>query len=156
MTATDRTPDRALAERARHGDADYSLFGDAHVAAYEESDGEVGYLWNGAPIAVLTTTGESSGKERKHALIFGHDDGDVLLVASKGGAPEHPQWYDNLVADPHVKVQVLGDRYDGIARTATSEERPRLWALMNELWPSYDDYQAKTDREIPVVVIERA
>ncbi|CAN5606010.1 nitroreductase family deazaflavin-dependent oxidoreductase [soil metagenome] len=156
MSTIDRTPDPAKAEAARHGDADYSLFGDAHVAAYEESDGEVGYIWNGAPIAVLSTTGESTGKERKHALIYGADGDDVLFVASKGGAPEHPQWYDNLVADPQVKVQVLGDRYDGIARTANAEERPRLWELMNVLWPSYDDYQAKTDREIPVVIVERA
>ncbi|QXC61121.1 nitroreductase family deazaflavin-dependent oxidoreductase [Aquihabitans sp. G128] len=156
MSTPDRTPDPVLAERARAGEGDYSLFGDAHVEAYEQSGGEVGYIWNGAPIAVLSTTGESSGKERKHALIFGFDGDAVVFVASKGGAPEHPQWYDNLVAEPHVKVQVLADRYDGVARTATGDERTRLWELMNVLWPSYEDYQAKTDREIPVVVVDRA
>ena len=105
---------------------------------------------------MLTTTGARSGKERKHALIFGTDGDDVVIVASKGGDPNHPQWYENLAADPHVKVQVKGDRYDGIARTASGEERTRLWSMMNELWPSYDDYQERTDREIPVVVISRA
>jgi deazaflavin-dependent oxidoreductase (nitroreductase family) len=77
-------------------------------------------------------------------------------VASKGGDANHPQWYLNLDAEPHVKVQVKGDRYDGIARTTSGEERARLWSLMNELWPSYDDYQERTDREIPVVAISRA
>jgi deazaflavin-dependent oxidoreductase (nitroreductase family) len=148
-------PDRAAAEAARAGTIDLSLFGDAHVAAYEATDGEEGYMWNGAPCLVLTTTGAKSGKERKFALIFGRDGDDVLVVASKGGAPESPQWYENLVANPDVKVQVLGDRYDGVARTATDSEKPRLWSIMTELWPSYDDYQAKTDRDIPVVVISR-
>ncbi|MCU1499440.1 MAG: nitroreductase [Acidimicrobiales bacterium] len=155
MTPSDRTPDRAQAEAARAGDGDYSIFGDAHVEAYEDSGGEVGYIWNGAPIAILTTTGAHTGAVRKHALIFGTDGDDVLFVASKGGAPEHPQWYDNLVADPRVKVQVLADRYDGVARTASPEEKARLWPIMTELWPSYDDYQAATDRDIPVVIVER-
>ena len=155
MTSTDQ-PDRAAAERARAGDMDLSLFGDSHIEAYEATDGDTGYLWNGAPILVLTTTGASSGKERKHALIFGTDGDDVVIVASKGGDPNHPQWYLNLAADPQVKVRVKGDRYDGVARTASGEERDRLWSAMNELWPSYDDYQERTDREIPVVVISRA
>lgn len=148
-------PDRAQAEAAQAGDMDLSLFGDEHVKVYEETDGQTGYLWNGAPIAVLTTTGEKSGKTRKHALIFGTDGDDVLLVASNGGAAEHPQWYDNLTETPAVQVQVLDDRYPGMARTATSEERNRLWPTMTELWPSYDDYQAATDREIPIVIIKR-
>lgn len=119
--------------------------------------GATGYLWNGAPIAILTTTGETTGRTRKHALIFGTDDDDVLFVASNGGAAEHPQWYDNLTETPavEVQVQVRDDRYPGLVRTATSEERDRLWPNMTELWPSYDDYQAATDREIPIVIIKR-
>ena len=155
MTA-DRTPDRARAERARAGDYDLTLFGDNHVEAYEASDGEVGYLWNGAPILVLTTTGATSGATRKHALIYGTDGDDVLLVASKGGAPDDPQWYRNLVAEPVVGIQVLADRYQGLARTASAEEKARLWPRLTELWPAYDDYQASTDRDIPVVIVERA
>jgi deazaflavin-dependent oxidoreductase (nitroreductase family) len=156
MASAPPQPDRAAAEAARAGDGDFSLFGDDHVRRYEESDGEVGYLWNGAPILVLTTTGAKSGKTRKHALIFGTDGDDVLIVASKGGAPDNPQWYDNLVAEPAVGVQVLGDRYEGTARTASPEEKARLWPTMTELWPSYDDYQASTDRDIPLVIISRS
>ena len=132
---------------------DYSLFGDEHIARYEETDGEVGGLWNGAPILVLHTTGHATGLPRKHALIFGRDGRDVVVVASKGGADDHPSWYRNLDANSAVAVQILGERYDAVAHTADPEERARLWPMMAELWPSYDDYQAATDREIPVVVI---
>lgn len=156
MGEPNRTPDRAKAEAARAGDIDLDLFGDEHVRVYEETDGETGYLWNGAPILVLTTIGASTGRARKHALIFGTDGDDVLVVASKGGAPDDPQWYTNLVAAPTVSVQVLGDRYQGLARTALAEEKARLWSTMADLWPSYDDYQATTDRDLPVVIIERA
>lgn len=135
---------------------DRSLYGDEHVRRYEETDGEVGYMWNDAPIAILTTTGRVTGKERKHALIFGRDGDNVLLVASRGGAPEHPQWYENLVADPEVEVQIKGERHNGVARTASPEEKAHLWPIMTELWPYYDDYQERTDRDIPLVVIQRA
>jgi proline iminopeptidase len=158
MTTSQHTPDRGLAEAARDGKGDYSLFGAKHIAAYEESDGEVGHIWNGAPCLVLTTKGELSGKDRKFALIYGvtgTDERDVVIVASKGGAPEDPQWYRNLEADPEVHVQVRADRWAGTARTATGEERAELWEQMTRLWPAYDDYQTKTDREIPLVVIER-
>jgi deazaflavin-dependent oxidoreductase (nitroreductase family) len=135
---------------------DLSLFGDEHVRTYEETDGAVGYIWNGAPTCVLTTTGRRSGEERKFALIYGRDGDDVVVVASKGGSPEHPGWYRNLVARPEARVQVLGERWDVRARTAAGDERARLWAIMRGVWPSYDDYQERTEREIPVVVLERA
>lgn len=135
---------------------DRTLYGDEHVRRYEETDGEVGYEWNGTNTLVLTTTGRVTGKTRKHALIFGQDDDAVVVVGSKGGAPEHPHWYQNLVADPEVGVQVKDDRYRGAARTATPEEKARLWPVMTEIWPPYDEYQARTEREIPVVIIERA
>jgi proline iminopeptidase len=78
-----------------------------------------------------------------------------VVVASKGGAPQHPSWYLNLSADPDVEVQVLGDRFAAHARNATGDERAKLWDAMTAEWPAYDDYQAKTEREIPVVVLER-
>jgi len=152
----DQEPPREQELKPITAGLDLSLFGDEHVRQYEETNGEVGYLWNGAPCLVLTTTGRKTGATRKIPIIFGTDGDDVVIVASKGGDPNHPQWYLNLDAEPHVKVQVKGDRYDGIARTTSGEERARLWTLMNELWPSYDDYQERTDREIPVVVISRA
>ena len=137
-------------------DLDLSLFGDEHVRRYEETDGAVGYIWNGAPCCVVTTTGRTTGAERKFALIYGRDGDDVILVASKGGAPEDPGWYRNLVAHADAAVQILGERWAVRARTAEGDERSRLWGLMREIWPAYDDYQARTQREIPVVVLTRA
>ena len=133
------------------------LFGAEHVRRYLETDGEVGYRWrNGAPILILTTTGRRSGEERVKPLIFGEDEGRYVVVASKGRARHHPDWYLNLRAEPDVHVQVKADRFRARARTAEGEERARLWERMAEIWPAYDDYRQKTDREIPVVVLERA
>ena len=133
------------------------LYGAEHVRRYLETDGEVGYRWrNGAPILILTTRGRRSGEERLKPLIFREDDGRYVVVASKGGAPRHPDWYLNLRADPDVHVQVKADRFRARARTAEGEERERLWRRMAEVWPAYDDYRQKTDRDIPVVVLERA
>jgi deazaflavin-dependent oxidoreductase (nitroreductase family) len=132
-----------------------SLFGQEHVRRYRETNGEVGYIWRrGAPTLLLTTTGRRSGNPTTTPLIFGSDGENVVLVASQGGAPEHPGWYRNLVKEPEVEVQIKADHIRGRARTAEGEERERLWRLMAEIWPQYDDYQTRTDREIPVVVVE--
>ena len=135
---------------------DLTIFGDEHVQRYEETDGEVGYEWNGATCLVLTTRGRSTGKPRKFALIFDRRGDDVVVVASKGGAPEHPGWYENLVANPDAEVQIRGEKYPVRARTAEGEEREELWRLMTVNWPNYDEYKKRTDRVIPVVVLERA
>jgi deazaflavin-dependent oxidoreductase (nitroreductase family) len=133
------------------------LFGDEHVRTYLETNGELGYRWKeDAPIAILFTTGRTTGEQRTNPLIFGRDGDDVVLVASKGGAAEHPGWYRNLRKNPGAEIQVMGDRWRVRARDAEGEERERLWTLMNELWPHYAEYQEKTEREIPVVVLERA
>lgn len=132
------------------------LYGAEHVRRYVETDGEEGYYWRrGTTTLILTTTGRKTGEPRQHALIFREDDGRYVVVASKGGAADHPQWYHNLRANPEVQVQVRGDRFKARARDASPEERPRLWAKMNEVWPDYNGYQARTKREIPVVVLER-
>lgn len=132
------------------------LFGDEHVRRYEETDGAEGYEWKvGVPTLVLTTTGRKTGQERKFALIFQEIDGHAVIVASKGGAPNHPGWYFNLSEHPEVQVQIKGDKYTAHARTAEGEERAKLWEGMTKVWPDYDNYQKKTDREIPVVVLER-
>ena len=132
------------------------LFGDEHVRSYLETDGKLGYRWKeDAPIAILFTTGRTSGEQRTNPLIFGRDGDDVVLVASKGGAPADPGWYRNLRAHPEAEIQVMGDRWPVRARLAEGEERGRLWEQMNKLWPHYDEYAAKTDRQIPVVVLER-
>jgi deazaflavin-dependent oxidoreductase (nitroreductase family) len=132
---------------------DLSMFGDEHVRRYEETDGEVGYEWNGASCLVLTTKGRKTGNDRKFALIFARDGDDYIVVASKGGAPAHPGWYLNVEADPDVMVQVKGRRFPAVARTATGEERARLWEVVNTVWPNYNVYATRTTREIPVVVL---
>jgi deazaflavin-dependent oxidoreductase (nitroreductase family) len=132
------------------------LFGQEHVRRYRETDGAEGHDWQGASCLILTTKGRRSGEPRDAPLIYGTDGEDLLIVASKGGAPEPPAWYLNLEAEPDVEAQVLADRFRARARTATPEERPRLWAKMAEIWPQYESYQRKTEREIPVVVLERA
>ena len=135
---------------------DYSLLGEEHVRRYRETDGEVGGEWNGAPALLLTTTGRRSGEDRTSALIYGQDGDDYLVVASVGGLPNHPAWYHNLRAEPRVSVQVGGDRFEATARTASDDEKPRLWAIVNEVWPNYDVYQSRTERVIPVVVLTPA
>jgi deazaflavin-dependent oxidoreductase (nitroreductase family) len=132
---------------------DYSLLGEEHVRRYRETDGEVGYEWNGAPALLLTTTGRKTGEPRTSPLIFGRDGDDYLIVASVGGMPNHPAWYLNLQADPTAQIQVKADVIDVVARTATDDEKPRLWKIVNEVWPNYDVYQERTDRVIPVVVL---
>lgn len=132
---------------------DLTLRGAAHVEAYRESGGEVGYFWNGVPTLLLTVTGRKSGRDLTSALIFARDGDDYVVVASKGGAPAHPMWYVNLQADPRAEIQVKDRRIPVTARTATSGEKARLWQVVTEAWPNYDVYQSRTDREIPVVVL---
>jgi deazaflavin-dependent oxidoreductase (nitroreductase family) len=134
---------------------DYSLFGDEHVRRYRETDGEVGHLWNGVTVLLLTTTRKDGVTPRDVPLIYGRDGDDLVVVASKGGAPDHPLWYRDLVRNPEVTVQVAGDVIPARARTASAEEKARLWPMMAAVWPDYDGYQARTDRDIPVVVLER-
>ena len=131
------------------------IFGAEHVAKYVETDGETGFIWRGVQTLILTTVGRTTGEKHSTPLIFGRDGDDVVIVASKGGAPEHPGWYRNLVKTPEVGVQIRGDRFQATARTAEGDERERLWATMSEIWPAYDEYKTKTEREIPVVVLAR-
>jgi deazaflavin-dependent oxidoreductase (nitroreductase family) len=137
--------------------SDDNLFGDEHVRRYLETDGEVGYTWReGAPILLLTTSGRNTGTEYTTPLIFGRDGDAHVIVASQGGRPAHPDWYLNLVAHPEVGVQVKADSFRARARTAEGEERERLWRAMNGIWRHYDEYQTRTERVIPVVVLERS
>ncbi|TDD65999.1 nitroreductase family deazaflavin-dependent oxidoreductase [Actinomadura rubrisoli] len=131
------------------------LFGKEHVKRYQETDGEEGHEWQGTVTLLLTTTGRRSGEPRTTPLIYQKEGDDHLIVASNGGADEPPLWYRNLEAEPEVRVQVKGDRFTARARTATPEEKPAFWRKMTAVWPAYDEYQQKTDREIPVVVLER-
>ena len=130
------------------------LFGQEHVEKYRETGGEVGHEWQpGVFTLLLTTTGHKSGTRYTTPLIYGEDGDDYVVVASKGGAADHPDWYRNLDADPAVEIQVEADVMAATARTASGEERERLWSDMAEIWPDYDEYAQKTDRRIPVVVL---
>ena len=136
-------------------DSDDQLFGAEHVRVYRETGGEHGYHWRGTEILLLTTTGRRSGEPRTTPLIHRTDEGRWVIVASKGGAPEHPAWFTNLEADPDATIQVLAEEIPVRMSVAEGEEHARLWKLMTEVWPAYDEYQAKTDRPIPIVVLER-
>jgi deazaflavin-dependent oxidoreductase (nitroreductase family) len=131
------------------------LFGQEHVARYRETAGDEGHDWQGTKTLLLTTTGRRSGEPRELPLIYGRHGDDYLVVASKGGAPEHPAWYLNLEANPTVKVQVKADKFTARAHTANAQERAALWPRMVEIYGPYSDYQQKTDRQIPVVVLKR-
>jgi deazaflavin-dependent oxidoreductase (nitroreductase family) len=132
---------------------DYTLLGEEHVRQYQETDGRVGYLWNGAPILLLTTTGRRSGLARTTPLIHARHGDDYLVVASMGGAPHHPEWYRNLAECPTARIQVMNQHIDVTARTAEDDKKPELWKLATDVWPNYDVYQSRTDRVIPVVVL---
>lgn len=132
---------------------DFSLFGDEHVRQYEATGGKVGHDWNGTSCLILHNTGRKSGKVRKNPLIYGRDGEDYVLIASNGGAPDHPDWYKNLVAHPDTKIQVWGDVIPVTARTGTDADKARVWPLMAKQWPGYDDYQANSRRNIPVVLL---
>jgi deazaflavin-dependent oxidoreductase (nitroreductase family) len=133
-----------------------------HLARYIATDGEDGYLWDASigggkglcPILLLTTVGRKSGRELTLPLIFGRSGADYVVVASKGGAPTHPAWYLNLEANSEVGVQVKAEKFKARARTAGAAERAKLWPMMVGIYGPYEKYQAMTDRQIPVVVLE--
>ena len=132
------------------------LFGQEHVRRYRDTGGEEGHDWEGTTVLLLTTTGRRSGEPRTTPLIYRPYEGAYLIVASKGGADDPPAWYLNLSEQPEVEVQVKDDRFRARARTATAQEKADMWTTMTATWPAYDEYQSKTDRDIPVVVLERS
>lgn len=134
-----------------------------HAKRYLSSGGADGHMYKITqpgrpelivPSLLLTTTGRKSGERFIFPLFYGEDGNSCFVVASKGGAPQHPGWYRNLLADPAVEVQVGTAKFRARARTASGEERQRLWDKALEFWPPYADYQRKTAREIPVVVLD--
>jgi deazaflavin-dependent oxidoreductase (nitroreductase family) len=134
-----------------------------HANRYLASGGTEGHMYKidvqgrgeiTAPALLLTTTGRKSGDRFAFPLFYGVDGGSYFVVASKGGAPEHPGWYRNILANADVELQVGTKKVKARARTATDEERTRLWEKALEFWPPYSDYQLKTERQIPVVVLD--
>ena len=134
-----------------------------HTNRYLSSGGTDGHMYTinqpgrpqiTVPSLLLTTKGRKSGEKYIFPLFYGEDGGNYIVVASKGGAPEHPGWYRNMLANPEVEVQVGTRKLRARARTVAGEERTRLWQKALEFWPPYADYQQKTTREIPVVLLE--
>ena len=129
--------------------------GGTHTALYRVTRGRVGGTMLKVPILLLITRGRKSGKKRTTPLMFSRDGDNLVLIASVGGAPRNPAWYWNLQGG-EAEVQVGSERRRVRARDAEGEERERLWAQMVALYPNYDEYQKKTSRQIPVVVLEPA
>ena len=126
------------------------------VEEYETSGGTRGTTLRGVPVVVITSRGSQSGKLRKNPVMRVEHDGVYAAVASKGGAPAHPAWYRNLVENPLVEVQDEGSRGDYTARELSGEERDAWWERAVAVWPDYAEYQTKTEREIPVFLLEPA
>ena len=133
---------------------DLSLKGEEHVRVYRETNGETGYIWNGVTTLLLTFTGRKSKEKRTIAIIYTQVADAPVIIASKGGWPEHPQWYLNLLEDAECEVQIKDRLFKARARTAESPEREAIWAECVKNWPNYDIYQSRTERLIPVVVLD--
>ena len=133
---------------------DITLLGDEHVRVYRETNGESGYLWNGVPTLLLTFTGRKSGEKRTIPIICTKVGDSYVIMASKGGSATHPLWYLSVSENANVEVQVKADKFKAIARTAQSPEREAIWAEAIKAWPNFDLYQSRTDRVIPVVVLD--
>ncbi len=136
-----------------------------HLQRYLESDGADGHLWDAEPFGgkgmiptlLLTTTGRNSGEPTQLPLIYGEVPGGYAVIGSKGGAPKHPGWYENVTQHPDVQLQVVDETFDARARTASGDERETIWRQLADLYPPFDDYAKNAaPREIPVVVLERS
>ena len=128
----------------------------AQVEQYEATGGKEGGTLEGAPCVILTTKGRKTGKLRKTPLMRIEHEGVYAVVASLGGAPQHPVWYLNLLANPDVSLQDGDKVFDFRARTATPEEKRHWWPRLTAVWPPYSEYQSKTERDIPVILLETA
>ncbi|MEY3413144.1 MAG: hypothetical protein RJA79_19 [Actinomycetota bacterium] len=131
-----------------------------HIRSYVDSNGQEGHIWRGVPTLLLTTTGRKSGELRRTALIYGRDGENFVIVASKGGAPNNPLWYENLVADQKVTIQVGPEVFDCEASTyeesgVAGEHRQRVWDSLVAIWPGFAEYQTKTARRIPLVCLKK-
>jgi deazaflavin-dependent oxidoreductase (nitroreductase family) len=125
-----------------------------HITKYVESNGKDGHIFNGNPTLLLTTIGRRSGKPYTTPVIYGQHENTYLIVGSRGGDEHHPHWYLNLVDNPKVRLQIEADQYSATARTANEDEKPALWKIMTQIYPAFDERQANTDREFPLVILE--
>jgi F420H(2)-dependent quinone reductase len=132
----------------------WERFTDLHTAVYKASHGRIGGTSYGVPVVLIESVGRKSGKKRTHPLLCGEDGDNLVVIASKGGVHKHPAWFLNLKANPETTAWWKGDIRRVRAREATGAERERLWRMMADAYPTYEDYQRRTERKIPVVVLE--
>ncbi len=125
------------------------------IEEFRANDGRVGGQFEGAPLLLLHTTGAKSGQERVNPMMYRTEGDDLVVFGSKAGAPSHPDWFHNLVTNPRASVEVGTETVDVVARTAEGDERERLWSAQKQEWPGFADYETKTTRQIPVVILER-
>jgi deazaflavin-dependent oxidoreductase (nitroreductase family) len=130
-------------------------FTQAHVRTYRLSGGRIGGRFRGSPVLLVDHVGRKSGKKRTSPLIYARDGDDLLIVASKGGSHKHPVWWLNLREHPETTVQVGSEKRRVLAREASAEEKERLWPVVVDVYAPYESYQQKTERDIPVIVLER-
>ena len=144
-----------MTDDATYPEPDLTLVGAEHVAQYEATGGRVGHDWNNTQSLIAHTIGRRTGRLIKRALIYAPWRDAFVVVGSKSGVDTHPEWYRNMRAVPDIVVQVWDELIPVRARTATGAERAELWTLMTREFPNYEQYQQRTEREIPVVVLER-
>ena len=125
------------------------------IDEFRANDGKVGGPFAEAPLLLLTTTGAKSGRKHTTPLVYQKDGDRIVIFGSKGGAPSHPAWYHNLVANPRATVELAGETFEATAVTAEGVERERIWSAQKEIMPGFAEYEAKTERQIPVIVLTR-
>ncbi|MEV4517039.1 nitroreductase family deazaflavin-dependent oxidoreductase [Dactylosporangium sp. NPDC049525] len=133
-----------------------SDWNDKIIEEFRANDGRVGGNFEGAPLLLLHTVGARTGQERVHPMMYQQVDGGYAVFASKGGAPTNPDWYHNLLASPRVKAEIGTGTVELVARVTEGEERDRIWTAQKAAYPGFADYESKTDRQIPVVLLEPA
>ncbi len=133
----------------------WNEFNKSLIEEFRANGGKVSGQFEGAPMILVTTTGRKSGQQRTSPLVYGKTGDDLFIIASKAGDPKHPDWFLNIEANPNVTVEVGTDKYEARARITEGEERARLYKQMADAMPNFKEYQEKTDREIPVVVLSR-
>jgi deazaflavin-dependent oxidoreductase (nitroreductase family) len=135
--------------------ADMNEFNEKLIAEFRANDGKVGGNFANSPLILITHTGAKSGTRRTAPLVYSRDGDAIVIIASKGGAPTHPHWYLNMIANPQVTVELPGETFEASVRQAEGDERARLFRAQADLMPNFDEYAAATDREIPVLVLDR-
>ncbi len=135
--------------------AEMSEFNNNLIAEFRANDGKVAGAFEGAPLLLLTTTGAKTGHKHTTPLVYFKDGDHVAVFGSMGGAPKNPAWYHNLVANPSVTVELPGEMFEARAVTIDGDERERIWTAQKEVMPAFKEYEANTDRQIPVIVLQR-